>query len=118
VREDERRTTLSSHQKDADQKDKLATAPLPQKNAVSRPASEASKHREHLRDEALEETFPASDPASESPVEFADELSEDERHEECLLDEALEETFPASDPIAVYGPDKVGKTSGGTAVRR
>lgn len=86
------------------------TAPMPQKNAVSPLASVASEHEERLIDEALEETFPASDPAEEHPSEQTPErLRADAavyEHEEGLLDEALEETFPASDPIAVYGPEQ------------
>ncbi len=97
---------MSSRKKDAVQNDKLATAPLPQKNAVSRPASQAAKHKERLMDKALEDTFPASDPPGKLPVEAAHEASDEDRHDESLLDEALEETFPASDPIAAHGADK------------
>jgi len=46
---------------------------------------------ERSLDEALQETFPASDAIAVSPEpEPADEV-----------DEALKETFPASDPVAV-----------------
>jgi hypothetical protein len=45
-----------------------------------------------LLDEALEETFPASDPiAVHVAVPPIDEV----------LDEGLDETFPASDPVAI-----------------
>jgi hypothetical protein len=100
---------LTSRKQVADQNEKLTTAPLPQKNAVSPPASESAKHKEHLMDKALEDTFPASDPTGELPDVSLGEESEEERHEECLLDEALEETFPASDPIAVHTADKLSR---------
>jgi hypothetical protein len=54
---------------------------------------------ERKLDEALMETFPASDPlAVSSPDEGVAE--EDE------VDKALEESFPASDPGAVVQPHK------------
>ncbi|MGH8809648.1 MAG: hypothetical protein ACREX0_17380 [Noviherbaspirillum sp.] len=98
---------MTTPRKNADQNEKLSTAPLPQRNAVSPPASEASKHEERLLDEALEESFPASDPIAELPPGLGEVKGGAELHEEDLLDEALEETFPASDPIAVYGPNKI-----------
>jgi hypothetical protein len=106
---------LSNPIKDIDQIEKSPTAPLPQKNAVSPPASEGSKHEERLLDKALEDTFPASDPITE-PVKCSEEeevrLRAEKKvmlHEECLLDEALELTFPASDPIAISDQHKFAK---------
>ncbi len=48
-------------------------------------------------DEALMETFPASDPISITP---------EEDRPEPEIDEALEESFPASDPPAPAQPGK------------
>lgn len=47
-------------------------------------------------DEALKETFPASDPIAVDPAPGGSAAPP-----EAAIDEALEETFPASDPIAV-----------------
>jgi hypothetical protein len=105
---------LADPRKDTEQDDKLSAAPLPQKNAVAPPATEASKRGERRLDKALEETFPASDPVAEVPPVVGESGSAPEKvqvHEEDLLDEALEETFPASDPIAAHGADKVGRSS-------
>ena len=58
----------------------------------SAPPTVVARHIEDLLDEALEETFPASDPIAvhigQPPFDEA-------------LDEALDETFPASDPVAI-----------------
>lgn len=51
-------------------------------------------------DEALEDTFPASDPIAVTPEEAPQRGADD------TVDEALEETFPASDPPAPTQPDK------------
>lgn len=99
-----------THPKNLDQHQKLSKAPLPQKNAMQPPSGKTAEHEheEELLDDALESTFPASDPVAEKPEKAtADENAlprieeEIEEHEEYLLDEALEMTFPASDPIAV-----------------
>ncbi|MAM72318.1 hypothetical protein [Tistrella mobilis] len=83
--------------------------------------SPADKTREHAArahddarlDEALEESFPASDPPAQTepgnahvddtPAEDAE--TEAEEHEEERVDEALEETFPASDPPSHSDPN-------------
>jgi hypothetical protein len=52
---------------------------------------------EHELDEALAETFPASDPIAINPEPEDD----DER-----MDRALKESFPASDPAAPAQPKK------------
>jgi hypothetical protein len=52
---------------------------------------------EHELDEALAETFPASDPIAVHP----DPDEDDER-----MDHALKESFPASDPAAPAQPKK------------
>jgi hypothetical protein len=59
----------------------------------------ADSHDEQLLDSALNQTFPASDPVAELPVEVP--VTEEEKAEESLLDGAIEMSFPASDPIAV-----------------
>lgn len=62
------------------------------------------RRNEALLDEAVEETFPASDPVAGPPSLSAAEeacMPKEEDGEEGLLDEAVELTFPASDPIAV-----------------
>lgn len=64
-------------------------------------------HQEELLDNALDQTFPASDPVAEVPTESAP--SEQEKAKDVLLDRALELSFPASDPISV--------TSGITRIR-
>lgn len=59
----------------------------------------AASHEEHLLDDALAKTFPASDPVAEVPTE--PDVSENEKARETLLDTAIEMSFPASDPISV-----------------
>ena len=58
----------------------------------SAPQAVVARHIEELLDEALEETFPASDPIA---VHVTLPAIDD------ALDEALDETFPASDPVAI-----------------
>ena len=57
-------------------------------------------------DEALEMTFPASDPTAELPV--AIKTGETDA-QELLLDMAIEMSFPASDPVAIASPHPVRK---------
>lgn len=59
----------------------------------------STSHEEHQLDNALAQTFPASDPVAEIPAET--KVSEGEKAKESLLDIAIEMTFPASDPISV-----------------
>ena len=108
---------MTDPKKDIDQQEKIATAPLPQKNAESPPVGKSAQHEENLLDDALEATFPASDRVAEKPVKGTPKqeamLAIDEEiveHEEFLLDEALWMTFPASDPIAIPDPDTVART--------
>ncbi|MFG1345222.1 hypothetical protein V5F59_10040 [Xanthobacter autotrophicus DSM 431] len=82
------------------------------------PAAEAENRKADARlDEALEESFPASDPPAilgedaplHTPKEKKDETA---RAAACdhkiqasrTLDEALDESFPASDPPAISQP--------------
>ncbi|MCD0502551.1 hypothetical protein [Bordetella petrii] len=51
-------------------------------------------------DEALEDTFPASDPVAITPDD------DPQRHSDEAVDEALEDSFPASDPPAPARPGK------------
>lgn len=64
------------------------------------------EHKEKVLDEAIEETFPASDPISpdsgKDPVGKKKAGQEDAQEEE--LDDALEDTFPASDPVSITAP--------------
>lgn len=62
-------------------------------------APESHSREERQLDDALEQTFPASDPVAEMPTETV--ASEGEVAKETLLDIAIEMTFPASDPISV-----------------
>lgn len=66
---------------------------------------DAATHEEHIRDEALADTFPASDPIAPD-VGTADTHQPSQRNTadtatETLLDDAIEMSFPASDPTAV-----------------
>jgi len=57
---------------------------------------------ESLLDEAIDLTFPASDPATGlSASQGSNETKQCQDEDEDLLDEAIELTFPASDPIAM-----------------
>ena len=70
-------------------------------------ASEDEECRaEALLDEAVDQTFPASDPVAELPTHAGHPHLVCEDEEEELLDEAIELTFPASDPIAIAAPTK------------
>lgn len=107
---------MADPKKDINQQGKVATAPLPQKNAESPPMGNEAQHEENLLDSALKSTFPASDPVAEKPVVSAPEQeaalaveAEIIEHEEFLLDEALWMTFPASDPIAIPDPETVAR---------
>lgn len=80
---------------------------------------EDAPHVEELLDEALEESFPASDPAEvtlpleeRGPARSAKPVAAKaagKSHDEALLDEALDESFPASDPVAVSPAREVRK---------
>ncbi|MFG1279317.1 hypothetical protein [Xanthobacter autotrophicus] len=92
----------------------------------SRPSvsPDRSAQTEARLDEALEESFPASDPPAvsrpdpapaRSPEPSAQEEAaraagcEHKAHDSQTLDEALDESFPASDPPAIvqpHGPDE------------
>lgn len=79
--------------------DKTAFHPAPVTQINPSKADDAALHDEHLLDDALDQTFPASDPFVEHSSSY--QPSEQEMQEETLLDNALELTFPASDPIAI-----------------
>ncbi|MFG1378128.1 hypothetical protein [Xanthobacter autotrophicus] len=87
----------------------------------SRPSvsPDQSAQTEARLDEALEESFPASDPPAVSrpdpaPKQHPEPSGPDEAaraagcehkaHDSRTLDEALDETFPASDPPAIVQP--------------
>lgn len=65
------------------------------KGTVSTPVDE--DHIEHELDEALADTFPASDPVA---------IPSDPDADEKRVDRALKESFPASDPVAPAQPGK------------
>lgn len=68
----------------------------------------AVQREESMLDEAIELTFPASDPTAELPASAASEkTAQCNDEDDALLDEAIELTFPASDPIAVTPHDKL-----------
>ena len=71
-----------------------------------KPEKTPAAHEEDKLDEAIEETFPASDPVSpDSGKDSAGKKkpsAEDE--EERELDDALDDTFPASDPVSISSP--------------
>jgi hypothetical protein len=73
--------------------------PLNEKVPAENPRPLPKTHEEKTLDSALKQTFPASDPVAEMPVEEV--KSEQENAKESLLDDAIEMTFPASDPISV-----------------
>jgi len=79
----------------------MSTSNKPGTQAPHRPES-PTKQDERVEgelDKALDETFPASDPAATvAPSADAPDGEED------ALDEALEESFPASDPPAPAQP--------------
>ena len=70
------------------------TGKIVKKGQVSTPVDEDQV--EHELDEALAETFPASDPIAISP----------EPDEDRDVDRALKDSFPASDPVAPAQPHK------------
>ena len=69
---------------------------------------------EEALDEALTESFPASDPPAPARPHRHSAAEEEARRKGCdykadvseTLDEALDETFPASDPPAIVQPHK------------
>ncbi|WP_438859579.1 hypothetical protein [Achromobacter spanius] len=65
------------------------------KGTVATPVDEDQV--EHDLDEALAETFPASDPIAIRP---------DPDDDDKQVDRALKESFPASDPVAPAQPHK------------
>lgn len=68
-----------------------------------------SQHDEAVLDEAIEETFPASDPvaAKISEKNKARPQVAGEDSDEELVDESIELTFPASDPPAVASTTRI-----------
>ncbi len=72
---------------------KNANVPATQRAGVVMTESKEDALEREL-DEALAETFPASDPIAVTPVP----------EDDTAIDRALEETFPASDPPAVTLP--------------
>lgn len=58
-----------------------------------------ASHDEHALDDALTDTFPASDPVAGKACEEV--IAEEKKAKEVLLDTAIEMSFPASDPISV-----------------
>ncbi len=69
-----------------------------------------TQREEAMIDEAIDLTFPASDPVAEFSASAASEKTQAFHDEdEVMLDEAIEMTFPASDPISFTPQDKVVK---------
>jgi hypothetical protein len=66
------------------------------------------EREEALLDEAVEESFPASDPVAELPATHGcDHVMAPIDEEEESLDHAIEMTFPASDPIAIPSKEEL-----------
>jgi len=64
-------------------------------------------HDEAMLDEAIEESFPASDPVAERrAMHGSQQYAAGNDAEEESLDHAIEMTFPASDPIAIPSSDE------------
>lgn len=71
-------------------------------------SADPQEHEEALLDEAVEDTFPASDPVAELPARHAgDQHAAATDEEEESLDHAIEMTFPASDPIAILSSEEM-----------
>jgi hypothetical protein len=71
-------------------------------------SADTVQREEALLDEAIEQTFPASDPIAELPASpESEKTAQCKDEDEALLDEAIEETFPASDPIAFTPHEKL-----------
>jgi hypothetical protein len=80
--------------------EKSAQLPSSQGDALRQTLPECERHHETLLDEAVRETFPASDPVA-PPKEFVSDDTTEVTAEDALLDAAVEMTFPASDPISI-----------------
>lgn len=78
----------------------MDTKPKPPVGTSGKPGHEnlAEDAQERELDEALAETFPASDPIAVT--------GEDDKPREDEMDRALEDTFPASDPPAPSQPGR------------
>jgi hypothetical protein len=76
---------------------KYAADTKPSSTEDERPT--AGTKDERMLDSALKQTFPASDPLAEIPVDVPEQS--EARAKESLLDDAIEMSFPASDPISV-----------------
>lgn len=71
-------------------------------------SEDADERTEALLDEAVDQSFPASDPVAELPSTPGNQqhcAGNDE--EEESLDNAIEMTFPASDPIAIPSSEEL-----------
>ncbi|WP_144631089.1 hypothetical protein [Bordetella genomosp. 13] len=80
---------MTTHPKKTDSKPRSGTA---EKDPVEREL-----------DDALEDTFPASDPIS---IDAGKDAENRKTGHDQRVDEALEDTFPASDPVAPAQPGK------------
>jgi hypothetical protein len=76
-------------------------------------SSDPEERENALLDEAIELTFPASDPIAVSPFHKEHAATTPGNPQTRALDKAIELTFPASDPIA---PSSVSKVEGATSV--
>jgi hypothetical protein len=90
--------------------DSAAWRDLTPRNITS---SDPEEREDALLDEAIELTFPASDPIAVSPLR-KERTTAPGSPETRALDKAIELTFPASDPIA---PPSVSKVEGAAPVR-
>lgn len=79
----------------------MNTSVKSQKDTEARPESpcQPSKPTEEQLDDALDDSFPASDPPAAVTPDSGEEKREDD-----ALDDALDDSFPASDPPSVTQP--------------
>lgn len=77
-------------------------------NGKSLPEGKKARHQEDVLDEAIDETFPASDPISPDSGKHPTRRKKPSREDsvEHKLDEALDDTFPASDPVSINSPHR------------
>lgn len=77
---------------------------LEERRGASKDARLAEGRGDRDLDEAVDESFPASDPAAPASVGAEHDAKAQDRALNAELDDALDDTFPASDPPAIVVP--------------